>query len=419
MRGRMHRFRFPPPPMLGATFTALLLVTSSVCVSADDGARAEADSPTDARPATVVFDFTSPDDGALGRKLAEAMRLRAARLGGLTLIDALSLAEALRPGETPTRETTPEAAATLLRERFAAEIGLWGHVARADDGTVTIEVVGIDLRPGATRPLLRKTWTAARPQLVNARCDEILTELTGIQKATRPKEADPEAAARAKVKPTNLVANGGFEAPGEQPRGWEKVDGLTMFLRDEGPPHGRVLHVDTDVYESEVRRWHERFKAGAPVAEAPKKSATRGPKYDTIGGTYGVHNYSDPIPVTPGKTYRLEIDYRCKSGDFFFPKLFFRGWAEVKGEDRIVYDGYMSLRSMERTGEWKHNCRLLTVPTPEEIVGRRIKYLRLMIYAYWPPGDYYFDNVGLYEVIEAAPTGPGGAAAEEPSGSEP
>ena len=118
-----------------------------------------------------------------------------------------------------------------------------------------------------------------------------------------------------------------------------------------------------------------------------------------------MHVYSDPIPVVPGKTYRVEIDYRCKSTDLFFPKLFFRGWADVEGDSRIVYDGYLSLRSLKNTGQWKRSARLLTVPKPEEIHGRKIEYLKLMIFAYWPPGDYYFDNVGLYEVIEAKPEG--------------
>jgi len=355
-------------------------------------------------PVMVVFDFASPADPALGKKLAGAMRLRAARLGKLTLVDAFSTADALAEGESPTLASPPEAIARLLKKCFGAQLGLWGRVARAADGSYTIEAAGLDLRPGAARPMWRKTCTAEKPQLVNARCDEILADLTGLEKTSRPKEADPEAAARAKVRRKNLVANGNFEARGEQPRGWEKVNGLTMFLRNEGGAHGRVLHMDTDVYEAEYSRWIQKFKAGAPPAEAPKKTPTTGPKYNTVGGNYGVHNYSDPIPVTPGKTYRLEVDYRCRSGDFFFPKLFFRGWADVAGDDRIVYDGYLSLRSMERTGQWKHNCRLFTVPRPEEIGGRRIKHVRLMIYAYWPPGDYYFDNVALYEVV----TGPDG-----------
>lgn len=399
------------------TLLAVMLVSAPVpAADAPPGeARAPAagdaaTKPAPARAVIVIFDFASPDDaGTRGKKLADALRLRAARLDTLTLIDPFSMSDTLGPGDAPTMDTPPETVARLLRDRFAAEVGLWGRVTRAADGSYTIEAVGVDLREGAPRAVLRKTYAAAQPQLVNARCDEILTDLTGFEKTNRPKEADPAAAARAKVLPRNLVVNGDFEAAGEQPRGWEKVNNLTLFLEPGDKEHGRVLRIDSDVYEAEAKGWAERLKAGAPLAEAPKKTPTRGPKYDTVAGNYGVHNYSDAIAVTPGKTYRLEINYRGKTDDFFFPKLFFRGWAEVAGEDRIVTDGYLSLRSMEQTGRWKRNQRLFTVPRPEELGGRTVKYVRLMIYAYWPPGQYWFDNVGLYEVV----AGPDGKPVEE------
>ncbi|NIA21396.1 MAG: hypothetical protein GWP05_05385 [Anaerolineaceae bacterium] len=362
------------------------------------------------RPVIVIFDFDSPANPGLGTKLSERLRLRAARLGRLTLIDVLSLKQMLAPGEAPTLETKVEVAAKLTRQRFAAELALWGRVTRAADGAYTLDVAGLDLREGAARPILRKVYRAAKPQLVNARCDQVLTDLTGLAKAKRFREADPEAAARARVRRENLVANGGFELlkqNGVDPQGWQRVDGLTIFVEKGDGDRGRVLHLDTDVYESQYKQWIQKFKAGDPASAAPKKTPTTGAKYNTVAGIYGVHVYSDPIPVIPGRTYRLRIDYRGKSTGFFFPKLFFRGWADVEGDQRIVYDGYLSLRSLENTEQWKRNLRLLTVPRPEEIQGRKIKYLKLMIYAYWPPGDYYFDNVALHEVVilKAKPQG--------------
>ena len=408
-------------PLLLAS--VMLLAPAAVEALLRSDAGGEANAPPD-RPVIVIFDFASPAAPGLGEKLADALRLRAARLGKLTVIDTVSMREALAGGESPAPDAPPEKVALLAR-RCGAELALWGSARREGDAT-TIDAVGLDLRPGAAQPILRKSYVAEKPQLVNARCDELLADLTGVEKATRPKEADPEAAARAKVKPQNLVTNGDFEKiagdpkTGLQPKGWDRIDGLTSFIDKLDDAHGRVLHLDTDVYESEAKRWQERLSAGAPLSEAPKKTPTRGPKYDTVGGNYGVHLHSDPIPVAPGKTYRVEIDYRCKTGDFFFPKLFMRGYAEVEspppqssgdraGQERVVYDGYLALRSMEKTGEWKHNARLLTIPKPEELGGRQVKYLRLMLFAYWPPGDYYFDNVGLYEVLEPTPEGSGPA----------
>lgn len=390
--------------IIAAALAVLVAATPAPSARAEGKPTAKAapgESPgAEATPAVVIFNFTSPGKPARGPKLADALRLRAARLGKVTVVDAFSTADTLATGELPTLESNPETIARLLRDRFAAQIGLWGRVTRDAGGKVTIEAVGVDLRPEAARAIFRKTYSAKTPQEVNARYDELLADLTGIEKTVRPKEADPEFAARVKVRPRNLVTNGNFEAPGEQPKGWFPVNNLTMFLDASGDKtHGRVLRIDSDVYESEVNRWQKRLAAGAPLKEAPKKTPTQGPKYNTIAGTYGVHNYSDAIAVTPGKTYRLEIDTRCRSTDFFFPKLFFRGWADVRGEDRIVYDGYLSLRSLKNTDRWKHNVRLFTVPTPEELGGRRIKFVRLMIFAYWPPGDYEFDNVALREVL--------------------
>ena len=72
---------------------------------------------------------------------------------------------------------------------------------------------------------------------------------TRFDKTHRPREADPETAARAKVLPKNLVVNGGFEAAGDQPRGWEPVDNLTMFLAAGEKRHidARSLIVDTEM----------------------------------------------------------------------------------------------------------------------------------------------------------------------------
>jgi hypothetical protein len=366
--------------------------------------------PAPATTILIVFDFESPGNPGLGKKLADSLRLRAARLPGITLVDPFSVAAQLANEEAPLLDSSPQTVAAIAAKRFGAEVALWGRASHTAAGEYTIDTVGLDLRPGSAQPFLRKHYTAAKPQLVNARCDEILTDLTGVEKANRPKEADPEAAARAQVKPQNLVINGDFEqlvrtgpGAGVDPVGWERPNGLTTFIERQDALHGRSLHMDTDVYESDYNRWIKEFAAGAATAKAPRKTPTQGLKYDTVGGNYGVHFYSDPIPVTPGRTYRVEIDYRSATGDFFFPKLFIRGWADVEGQDRIVYDGYLALRSLEKTGDWKHNQRLVTVPLPEALGGRKIKYLKLMIYAYWPPGDYYFDNVALYEVVDAAP----------------
>ena len=88
------------------------------------------------------------------------------------------------------------------------------------------------------------------------------------------------------------------------------------------------------------------------------------------------------------------MDYRAKTTDFFFPKMFVRGYGDIKGEKRVVYDAYLALRSLQDTDRWKHNVRIITIPTD---VQAPVEFVRIKLYAYWPPGVYWFDNVSMKE----------------------
>jgi hypothetical protein len=222
--------------------------------------------------------------------------------------------------------------------------------------------------------------------------DEILAALSGKRKKPLP-EATPEADARVPTKGPELVPNGGFETGDKTPDSWQRIDGQTTFWPAPGET-GRGLKINTDVYHDEWVKWQEKVRAGASADQAPAPTPTQGAKYDTVAGIYGVAYDSKPIPVTPGKAYKVGISYRGNSTDFFFPKLFIRGWADVKGEKRVVYDAYLALRCMEGDGQWKSNVRIVEIPAD----GPKIEYLVLKIYAYWPPGAYHFDNVSLKEV---------------------
>ena len=69
--------------------------------------------------------------------------------------------------------------------------------------------------------------------------------------------------------------------------------------------------------------------------------------------------------------------------------------AEVAGEKRVVYDAYLALRCVEGSGEWKRGVRIVEVPTDTQAP---VEYLVLKVYAYWPPGTYYFDDVSMKQV---------------------
>jgi len=377
------------------------------------------ETPPDA-PVLAVFPFASPDEGRAGERFADSLRLRAKRLG-LVIVDPLSLKEALAGTAVPGLETPLPETAALVRDRLAADLALWGEVRPAGEG-LRIEVRGLDLRSGSVETLA-DSFAAAGPPEVNTVQDAILERLTGLRKRPVP-QATPEADAQTPTVGDNLVPNGNFEAGRASPDAWQRPDGLTTFWVAGESPTGKCLKMDTDVYHNQWVAWQEQYKAGATAEEAPPKTPTSGPKYDTVAGQYGTAYFSDPIPVTPGKSYKVEVDYRGRSllGGALecFPKLFIRGYGEVGGEKRVVYDAYLALRCRTDGREWEHAVRIVTIPTdtPASTAGPSaslaveageadghapVEFVRLMPYAYWPPDLYWFDNVTMKAVAEEAP----------------
>jgi len=353
-----------------------------------------ADAPAKAEPVVlIVFPFESPgDEGKNGRQFAENLRLRGQRLG-FTTVDPLSLKDAMAGEAMPTLTTAAADVAKILKEKFGATIGVWGEV-HSEGEALVMEIRGIDLRKDTGRLAVSKQYRAAQRQLVNPVQDQVLMEVAGQAKKPVP-EATPEEDAKAPTVGPELVKNGGFEQGDKSPEGWGKLDGLTTFWVPGESPTGKCLKIDTDVYESQWNDWKKKQKEGAPAEVAPDKIVTSGHKYDTVAGNYGVAYFSDPIPVKPGKAYKVAISYRGTSDDFFFPKLFIRGYADVKGDKRAVYDAYLALRCAKQGKEWESNVRICEIPNGP---ARPVEFIRLMLYAYWPPGTFYFDNVTVKEV---------------------
>jgi len=353
-------------------------------------ARAEAP-PKPEEIVVVIFPFSSHDGGKAGRAFAERLRLRARRLN-LVVVERLSLKEAMAAKKMPTLDTPPAEMAKILTERFGAKIGLWGEV-RPEGSGFAMTFRGLNLNISKDKLTISDTRRAAEPQLVNPVQDQVLLQLTGRRKKPVP-TATPEADAKAPTRGPELVKNGTFETGAKTPDGWQRLDGLTTFW-SAGGASGKCLKINTDVYHDEWVAWQKKYKAGAKADDAPKPTPTSGPKYDTVAGIYGVAYDSAPIPVTPGKAYKVSINYKGKSTDVFFPKLFIRGWADVGGEKRVVYDAYLALRCATAGKAWESNVRICEIPT---LAQSKIEYVILKVYAYWPPGTFYFDNVSMKEV---------------------
>jgi hypothetical protein len=215
----------------------------------------------------------------------------------------------------------------------------------------------------------------------------------------------------------NLV-NGNFEeaVPGAipYPKGWAHPDGycISWITDSMAPEHGKVIMLDTDHAESAARKrqaqLREALAKGTPLPAPP--DAARGAGYDAIAGTYGVSFYSEKFKCKPKQAYKVSFDYRGASAG---AKVWVRGWGIFAGEERRRYETIVNCY-VKGTG-WAHfeqafhPTRRLgpkdkhadsTQDKDKNATYTDIAFLRVMLYAYWPPGQYWFDNIKVEEISD-------------------
>jgi hypothetical protein len=188
----------------------------------------------------------------------------------------------------------------------------------------------------------------------------------------------------------SVLPNGDFEQadpvhPGK-PAHWDLPDGLGVQWTDAptvpgAPPHGKAIRMDTS--QTEKAMVESYAKAGLTQWVFPN------PACNAIAGTYGLSLYSEAVPATPGKTYRVTFDYMSEKGTA--GKLWFRAYADVNGEKKRVYEGTVDCDSK---GTWKQFAGLFhpTKYRPD------VSEFKIMLFAFYPAGVAWFDNVRVEAV---------------------
>ncbi|MFH0939201.1 MAG: hypothetical protein V1899_07970 [Planctomycetota bacterium] len=212
------------------------------------------------------------------------------------------------------------------------------------------------------------------------------------------------------------------------PKSWGHPDDLTVFwLKDDDPKHGLVIKFDTDVLEDEAKARQAQIReaveknAAAPSAKK-KTTVSSAQQYSTIGATYGVSLYSEKIVCKPKQAYKINFDFKGPSGG---AKVWVRGWGQTKDQegkvhDRRIWETIVNCRVKD--DDWRHFEQAFH-PTRRP-TGRKLKvdsgtgkplgaddgapdykyvdiaFLRVMLYAYWPRGQYYFDNIKIEEISD-------------------
>lgn len=226
----------------------------------------------------------------------------------------------------------------------------------------------------------------------------------------------------------NLLSNGNFETPdisGKSPQDWQQIDGLVwQWIKDpDDQKRGSILRIDTDVTQSQAYQWWvKRFVHHALLADAPAKQPTISPKYDTIGGLDGGFYWSAFFPIEEGKAYKVYIDAKGPMS-----KVFLRGYVKelpvsfadespavqavlrkARNEPEVDAQGrpvryrlrykYTTWFAVGGSDEWQTYTHIKPRhPTSREMT-EDVRYLRVMIYPYWPAGVYDYDNVRVIEV---------------------
>ena len=377
----------------------------------------------------VVFDF-SCSSPRMGQQLADSIRLQLRRQK-YEVIDRLTTQDV--SGVLPA-DADRQKIVTLMTEQIGANLALYGTLTKAGD-KMTADVRCIDLtqpgKPGGWARTISDDTERARSILTTKVSDMV----RGKARWKPPETGDEKPPEKF---PAPLNANGSFEAGA---KGWDMLDGVSTFIEPGPAGRGKVLRVQTDLARDPWLAWRRKLRLGLVADASNPPQIRRDTSYGCVGALEGVHYRSEWIRATPGQRYWLTADMKGKSVDIFFPKVFVKGyndWSDVpdglteksmvelkitkeafaefsparqrevvaadaaKHPDRYrreCYRWYLACRNEENV--WKHYVDPFP---PRGGLPEKVKWLRIEIYSYWPPGKFLWDNVWLYkDPRQAAP----------------
>lgn len=182
----------------------------------------------------------------------------------------------------------------------------------------------------------------------------------------------------------NLIPNGTFDEGEGSAAHWEQADGLTSFYEQE-EGRGRIVKLDTLVDREQALEWAKAFKAD-PTLKPPAKKPIAPGSYASIGGNEGVMLDSELIDCAPGQNYKLTADFKGDGKPFVWIKGFL-----VHPTRKVLVDGYQT--RLEPSSASKTEWRTFSIGFNPTAKSPRIQKIKVRLYAYWPNGVYYFDNV--------------------------
>lgn len=191
----------------------------------------------------------------------------------------------------------------------------------------------------------------------------------------------------------SILPNGDLEKPDpkdpEKPLFWDKPDGLGIqWLKAPAAGsldnRGKAISINTAISEQEmVKQWKKQGSSW----NIPD------PQKNPVAETYGLSYYSDPIPVLQGQAYCISFELYSPGGKKG-AKVWVRGYSQKEGKKRRVYETVVHCRP--EGSQWQKFSQTFH-PTRYR---KEVTEIRVMLYAYWPPQKYWFDNI---EINKAEP----------------
>ena len=372
----------------------------------------------------AVFDLASSPAEA-GRTLADTLRVRLRRHEEYEVLSGLETREAAK--ELPI-STDPAKVRKMMTDQLALHVVLYGSVEPLGAG-LSAKVRCIDLsdpgRPGGWVKEFRDPSERAR-----ATISKEIVELLRRESEWQPPEYGDEQEPKAGEWGEPVNVNGTFE---KGPLGWEHPDNAATFLIAGPAGRGKVLKITTNLERAPWMEYRRRLRFGLADPTRPPKIGPDS-SYASVAGMEGVDYSGDWIGAAPGQRYWLAADMKGKTAGIFFPKIFVKGYldysenAEALPEHSLVerkmtgsqfadlppekrkalladdvrkhperyrrecFRWYLSCRNEEDV--WKHYAAPFP---PRGGLPGNVRWFRVVVYAYWPPGDFLFDDVVLYK----------------------
>jgi len=407
-----------------------VIVLSCICIGyMDNPSPAATTQPVRSpqRQLVAVFDFTCQADQQTGRDLSRRVRgLLSRSTADIEVIDHLSMNE-LTDALDVRLDTPDQLMAAWLADRIGATAAVWGELATSGaEHTLTVRYVDL------TGIAWRKVFTDATERAGGQIARGVAQAITGRAAWTPPQYGD-ETEPKQFDKPLNR--NGSFDAKGFDPVGWDPVDGVSSLVVPRAG-RGRVLRLNTHLDRDAWLTLQHTRRRGEGDPRNPPKIGPSPQRYRNVGAMEGVMLLSEWLPAAPGRRYWLTADVRGPAKGDLAPKIFIKGYrdfaakadslsdvslrelaltpaafaaldetrrkeliaadarAHPERHRREVYRWYLACR--DETGDpdaWRH-CAAPFPPCGG--LPADVQYLRIQIYAYWPLGEYLFDNVHLY-----------------------